>query len=183
MTQNQAHTWLLVAWIILTPGTRLVSPGQFRNSRIFLGSSRHIRAHLVNFRGTPGHPTGTPGGTHTGTDRFVSVFTPDDHCVGFMAGASAGALWRGVCDSNGVCDVVPNGSAHLLGSMARGDRLSHVLDEECSPHEVDGSRGVWERSLVEMKGRQRPFPILDDHIEPVEDIVDGSIRRSVGVSG
>ena len=31
-----------------------------------------------------------------GADRVVAVFTPhDDHCVGLMAGASVGPLWRG----------------------------------------------------------------------------------------
>ena len=36
-----------------------------------------------------------------------------------------------------------------------------------------------QRYLLDAKGRQRPFPILDDHVEPVEGI-GGSIR---GVSG
>ena len=34
----------------------------------------------------------------------------------------------------------------------------------------------------ELKKRQRPFPILDDHVEPVEGIVDGSIRSESGQS-
>ena len=77
-----------------------------------------------------------------GADRVISDFTPDDdHCVGLMAGASAGPLWRGACGSNDVCDVVPNGSARRFRSMIRGDRFSRVLDEEFSLLEADGSRG------------------------------------------
>ena len=83
-----------------------------------------------------------------GADRVVAVFTPDgDHFVGLMAGASAGLVWRGVCDSNDVCDVVPNGRVHPFGSMPKGDRLSRVHDEECFSHEDDGSRVVRKRSL------------------------------------
>ena len=29
---------------------------------------------------------------------------------------------------------------------------------------------------MDTKGRQRPFPILDDHVEPVEGVGEGSIR-------
>ena len=88
-------------------------------------------------------------------DRIVSVFTPDcDHHVGLMGGASAGPLVRGGCDSNDVSDVVPNGCAHQFGSMAKGDRFSRVLDEEISLFEASGSRGVWERYVLDAKGRQ-----------------------------
>ena len=31
-----------------------------------------------------------------------------------------------------------------------------------------------------MKGRQGPFPILGDHVEPVEGIGDGAIRGESG---
>ena len=78
-----------------------------------------------------------------GADRVISDFTSDDdHHVGSMVRASAGALWRGGCDSNGVCDVAPNGSAHRFGSMARSDRTCRVLVEDFSPLETDGSRVV-----------------------------------------
>ena len=63
-----------------------------------------------------------------------------------------------------------------------GDRLFRVLDEELSSLEADGSR-VRGRSLLDMKGRQRPFPILDalvEPVEPVEGIGDGSIRGESG---
>ena len=46
--------------------------------------------------------------------------------------------------------------------------------------EADGSRGVSERYLLDAKGHQRPFPILDGHVDPVEDIVDGSMRSESG---
>ena len=82
-----------------------------------------------------------------GADRVVLVLTPgDDQHVGLMAGASAGPLWRGVCGSNDVCDVVPNGSAHSFGSRPKGDRLSRVLDEKPFSLEADRSRVVRERS-------------------------------------
>ena len=57
--------------------------------------------------------------------------------------------------------------------MGKGDRFPHVLDEEFSLFE---SRGV----CLDAKGRQRPFPILDDHVEAVEDIEDGSTRSESG---
>ena len=86
-----------------------------------------------------------------GADWVVSVFTSDDgHYAGRMAGASAGPLCRGVCGSNNVCDVVPNGSAHRFGSVTKGDRLSRGLDEEFFSLEADGSRvaSAWERLSV-----------------------------------
>ena len=46
-----------------------------------------------------------------------------------------------------------------FGSMPKGDRLFCLLDEENFSLEADGSRIVQERSLLDMKGRQRPFPI------------------------
>ena len=116
-----------------------------------------------------------------GADRVVSVLTPYDyHHVGPVVGASAGPLRRGGCDSNDVSDVVRNGSAHLFGSMAKCDRFSRVLGEDFSLFEADGSHGLWQRYLLDAKGHQRPFPILDDPVEPVEDIVDGSIRSESG---
>ena len=86
MTQNLAHTWLLVTWIILTSGKRFLSPVYLSAA---IGSSRTSL------------PTMIIG-------------------VGLMAGASAGPLRRGVCGSNDVCDVVPNGSAHRFRSKAQG---------------------------------------------------------------
>ena len=65
-----------------------------------------------------------------------------------------GPWGRGGCDSNDVSDVVPNGSAHRFRSMAKGDRFSRVLDEEFSLFEADGSRGVWDRYVLDAKGRQ-----------------------------
>ena len=67
--------------------------------------------------------------------------------------------------------------------MPKGGRLSRVLDEEFSLFEADGSRGVWRRYLLGAKGHQRPFPILDDHVELLEDIVDGSMRSESGQLG
>ena len=86
MIQNLAHTWLLVAWIIL-----------------FFRSECSVSWLSL------------------GADRIVSVCTPrDDHYVELVAGASAGPGWRGVCGSNDVSVVVPNGSAHrfFFGSRA-----------------------------------------------------------------
>ena len=75
---------------------------------------------------------------------------------------------------------VPSGRVRRFGSMPEGSR---VHDEEFFSHKADGSRVVRERSLLDMKGRQRPFPILGDHIEPVEEIGDGSIRGESGQLG
>ena len=63
-----------------------------------------------------------------------------------------------------------------FGPKAKGDRLSPVLDEELSSLKADTSRGVWGPKLLDMTGRQRPFSILDDHVEHVEETGDGPIR-------
>ena len=119
--------------------------------------------------------------TSLGDDRVVPFLTPDnDHNVGLMAGASAAPLWIGGCDTNGVCDVVPNGSPHRFESRPKGDRHSRVLDEERFSLEADGPRAFRGRYLLDAKGRQRPFPILDAHVEPAEGIEDGSIRDESG---
>ena len=67
-----------------------------------------------------------------------------------------------------------------FGSRPKGGRHSRVLDEELFSLEAGGSRVVRERSLLDMNGRQRPFPTLDDHVEPVGWIGDGSIRGDSG---
>ena len=109
MTQNLAHTWLLVTWIILTSGKRFLSPVYLSAP---IGSSRTSL------------PTMILG-------------------VGLMAGASAGPLRRGVCDSKRDL-VMLFRVVVLIGSDRRpkGDRLSRVLDEELSSLKADRSRGV-----------------------------------------
>ena len=99
-----------------------------------------------------------------GADRIVSVFTADnDRYLGLMVGASAGALV-------------------LRGLRIGLDRWHSAIDslvflmKNFTLFEAVGSRGVWERYLLDAKGHQRPFTILDDHVEPVEDIADVSIR-------
>ena len=60
-------------------------------------------------------------------DQVVSFLTPDDdHYVVLMAGANAGPLWTGGCDTNDVSDVVSNGSPHRFRSRPIGDCLSLV---------------------------------------------------------
>ena len=67
--------------------------------------------------------------------------------------------------------------------MPKGDRFSRVLDEERFSLEADGPRAVRGRYLLDAKGRQRTCPILDAHVEPAEDIVDGSMRSESGRLG
>ena len=106
-----------------------------------------------------------------GADQIVSVCTPgDDHYVELMAGASAGPGWRRVCGSNDVSDVVPNGSAHRFFWIEAQGRSTRGR----------GSRVDRRRSLQDAKGRQRPFPILDDHVEPVEGVGVGLMRSESG---
>ena len=71
-----------------------------------------------------------------------------------------------------ICGVVPNGSPQRFGSRPKGDRLSRVLDEERFSLEADGPRAVRGRYFLDAKGRQRPVPNLNDHVEPVEGIGD-----------
>ena len=65
-------------------------------------------------------------------------------------------------DSNDVCDVVPDDGAHRSGSRLKGDRLFSL--------EAGGPRAVRVRYTVGAKGRQRPLPIRDDHVEAAEGI-------------
>ena len=108
-----------------------------------------------------------------GVDRVVSVLTPDDdHYVWLTAGASAGPLWREVCDSNDVCHIVPNGSAHRFGSRPKGDRLSpsrvfhktfsrsrpmeRVLFGEAVPPGCEGARDPTQSWAITFSPSRRP---------------------------
>ena len=71
-----------------------------------------------------------------------------------------GPCGEGSCDSNDVSDVVP---VVLIG-LDRWPRAVFMMENFFI--EVDGSRCVWVRYLLDAKGHQRPFPILDDHVEP-----------------
>ena len=68
--------------------------------------------------------------------------------------------------SNDVSDAVANFGAHRFGSRLEGDRLFRVFDEELFSLEADGPRAVREWYLLDAKGRQRPFPILDITLSP-----------------
>ena len=117
-------------------------------------------------------------------DQAVSVLTPGDgHYVGLMAGASAGSLCA-------LEFAAPTKSVMLF-------RMAVLIDLDRGPRAIDSlvslmknvsrSRpmdrvliGRW--GLLDAKGRQRPFPILDDDAQPVEGIGDGSTRNE-SVSG
>ena len=102
-----------------------------------------------------------------GDDRVVSRLTPDgDHYVGLMAGASAGPLWVGGCDSNDVCDVVPNGI--VLDRGARCSTLLSLINND--------SRS---RPMVHRLLRDGTFCMRRD-VRDSSRLGDGSIRDESG---
>ena len=94
-----------------------------------------------------------------GVDRAASILTPDDdHPVELMAGANAGPLWIGLCDSGGNCDIVPDDSFYRFRSRPRREELTRILAEGRRLLEAEGHRPVQGRFFLVAEGRQRSFP-------------------------
>ena len=110
-------------------------------------------------------------------DRVVSFLTTDDdQYVGFMIGASLG-----FCGDE---FATPTTSVRLFPMV-----LLIVLDRGLSWMKNFSRLRLVDPVLfgsgpsLDVKGRQRPFSILADHVGPVEGIADGSIPRQVWSSG
>ena len=77
-----------------------------------------------------------------GVDRAAAILTPDDdHFVEHMAGANAGPLWVGLCDSGGYCDIVLEVSFCRFRSRPSGEELSRILAEGRDLLEAEGQCG------------------------------------------
>ena len=80
--------------------------------------------------------------------------------VWLMAGASAGPLWIGLCDSGGDCDIVPDGRFYRFRS--RSEELTRTLTEGRCLLEAEGHRPVRGCFFLDAEGARGPFHGVND---------------------